>query len=134
MIANDLPEYPLPLRQHSLPARVLRIDHRAYLTSRLRLLAPPAVRCLAFELICVSLDQMHPGTLPIDQAELAKLCMIDAEQFKSLMLQEVTPLEGWTLVNCAGEKRHAHPVLLDMIRVRSKRPAADKFQTAWPAS
>ncbi len=109
---DDLPDYPLTVEDRLDSHYFVAWERRRWLNSDMRLRGTPECRALFFDLINISYDQAPVGTLPNDPELLAKLLMVDPGHFAQLCRLEFGPLHKWHLVNCEGEIRLAHSMVL----------------------
>jgi len=127
----DLPEYPLAVDERLTTHYFMPLHFRRWINSRFRLLAPPDVRGLAFDLWCLSQDQTPVGTLPDDDAELSAMLGLDLRTWQSYRTRDWNPLYKWQRCRCGGEIRLMHPVVLEMVieaigRREKKREEAEE--------
>lgn len=128
---TDLPEYPLAADERLTTHYFMPLHFRRWINSRFRLLAPPDVRGLAFDLWCLSQDQTPVGTLPADDAELSAMLGLDLRTWQSYLTRDWTPLYKWQRCRCGGEIRLMHPVVTEMViesigRREKKREEAEE--------
>lgn len=107
--------YPLP-RDLRMPTHYfVAWWHNRWLNSTLHLTGSYEVQGVALALYCMAQNQSPMGTLPNDDALLARLLRIDLSRWHDLRRATVSPLHGWYLTDCEGEVRWAHPVVLEML-------------------
>ncbi|MFN5998342.1 MAG: hypothetical protein ACK47C_04755 [Paracoccaceae bacterium] len=107
--------YPL-LRDLRMPTHYfIAWWHNRWLNSTLHLTGSYEVQGVALALYCISQNQSPMGTLPADDALLARLLRIDLARWQDLRRAAVPPLHGWYMADCQGEVRWAHPVVLEML-------------------
>lgn len=109
---EDILEYPLTVEDRLDSHYFMAWERRRWLNSDMRLHGSPECRALFFDLINISYDQAPVGTLPTDHETLAKLLFVDIAHFKQLCRLEYGPLHKWHRVNCGGEVRLSHPMVL----------------------
>jgi hypothetical protein len=115
LISSDdsLFEYPIPLDATLESHSFFAFHHRQYQASDFRDLASNEVRGVALDLLCAAQDQKPVGTLPTEEALLAKKAKQTLEQWRLLMSQPVTPLHEWRRCRCEdGTIRLYNPELL----------------------
>lgn len=114
--APAVPPYPLP-RDFRMPTHYfIAWWHNRWLNSTLHLTGSLEVQGAALALYCIAQNQSPMGTLPVDDALLARMLRLDADRWADLRRAKVGPLHGWYLADCEGETRWAHPVVLEMLR------------------
>jgi hypothetical protein len=112
---EGLPPYPLP-RDLRMPTHYfVAWWHNRWLNSTLHLTGSYEVQGVALALYCMAQNQSPMGTLPNDDALLARLLRIDLSRWLDLRRAAVSPLHGWYLADCEGEVRWAHPVVLELL-------------------
>ena len=110
-----LPAYPLP-HDFRMPTHYFMTWwHSRWLNSTLHLTGSYEVQGVALALYCIAQAQAPIGTLPRDDALIARLLRLDLQVWVDLQRRSVPPLHGWYLADCEGEVRWAHPVVLEMI-------------------
>jgi len=94
-----------------------------WLNSDFRLRASAEVRGYGLDLFFIAQNQSPVGTLPTDDAVLAKLLMIDLATWKDLCSREVSPLYNWRPCRCGDKLRLMHPVVTEqaLVALKSKR-------------
>jgi len=115
VVDDDLPEYPLPASERLEVHFFVTFWHQRWLNSEFRLKAEADVRGYALDLFFIAQNQSPVGTLPADDALLAKLLMIDLATWKSLLKREINPLYKWTRCRCGDEIRLMHPVVTEQV-------------------
>jgi hypothetical protein len=122
-----LPAYPLS-RDLRMPTHYfVPWWHNRWLNSSLHLKGSYEVQGVALALYCLAQNQSPLGTLPHDDALLARLLRMDLPRWRDLCRAEVPPLHGWYLADCEGEVRWAHPVVLEMVLDARDRAEARKM-------
>lgn len=112
---GGVPDYPLP-RDLRMPTHYfVPWWHNRWLNSSLHLKGSYEVQGVALALYCLAQNQSPLGTLPHDDALLARLLRMELPRWRDLCRAEVSPLHGWYLADCGGEVRWAHPVVLEMV-------------------
>lgn len=124
--AGDLPEYPLP-RDFRMPTHYfIAWWHNRWLNSTLHLTGTYEVQGVAVALYSIAQNQAPIGTLPVDDAMIARLLRIELSRWHDLCRMAVSPLHGWYRAMCQGEVRWAHPVVLEMLMdARDRRERRD---------
>lgn len=113
--SDGLPEYPLA-RDFRMPTHYfISWWHNRWLNSDLHLMGSYEVQGLSLALFCIAQNQSPMGTLPRDDAVLARLLRVDLGQWLDLCRLRIGPLHGWQLTACDGEVRWSHPVVLEVI-------------------
>lgn len=107
--------YPLP-RDFRMPTHYfVAWWHNRWLNSTLHLTGSYEVQGVAVALYSIAQNQSPMGTLPRDDLLLARMLRLDTDAWADLQRRKVPPLHGWYLVDCEGELRWAHPVVLEML-------------------
>jgi hypothetical protein len=118
---GGLPEYPFP-RDFRMPTHFFMPWHFArWLNSRLYLLGTHEVHGVALALYCLAQQQAPVGTLPDDDALLARMLRMDEARWRDLRGARIGPMHGWFRVRCEGEVRWAHPVVMEILDDVSRR-------------
>lgn len=129
---------PLPFDQDAAldDLELLPFFFRRYLNSRFCLLAPEDVQGLALKLLCTAMEQRPLGTLPAEDAILAKFVNIPLVRWRELAGRPIGPLYGWQLFDCSNEVRLGHPVMIESIEemiagrgIRARRSHSVKPKT-----
>ncbi len=108
-------DYPLP-REFRMPTHYfVAWWHNRWLNSTLHLTGSYEVQGVAVALYSIAQNQSPMGTLPCDDLIIARLLRLDLAHWQDLQRRAVPPLHGWYRVNCEGEIRWAHPVVLEML-------------------
>ena len=110
-----LPEYPLAADFRMPTHYFMTWWHSRWLNSTLHLTGSYEVQGVALALYCIAQAQAPIGTLPRDDALIARLLRLDPQVWADLQRRAVPPMHGWYLVDCEGEVRWAHPVVLEMV-------------------
>lgn len=114
--AGDLFVYPVPSRERLETHYFVQFHYRRWFLSDFRNTSDLDVRAIGLELFFLSQDLAPVGTLPTDEALIAKLVDLSLEQWTSLAKREVTPLHNWRKCICDdGVVRLYHPVVLEMV-------------------
>jgi len=112
---SERPEYPIGHKVRLDSHFFVEWQFNRVLNSRLRLLAEPEVRAIAYELMWVSQNQSPVGTLPTDERELAALAGVDLQKWHNLCKLDISPLYNWREYRCDNkEVRYGHPVVVEM--------------------
>ncbi len=121
--ASDLPEYPIAPDERLEGHFFVPFWFNRWLNSDFRLRASAEVRGYGLDLFFIAQNQSPVGTLPTDDAVLAKLLMIDLATWKDLCSREITPLHNWRPCRCGDEVRLMHPVVTEQVlgALKSKR-------------
>jgi hypothetical protein len=114
--ADDLPVYPLTIDDRLDSHSWVVWERRRWLNSGMRLRGTPECRALYLDLIWIAFDQSPMGTLPDDDAMLAKILMVELGYFQQLRVLEYGPLHNWTRCLCGDEVRLMHPVVLATVQ------------------
>lgn len=112
---EGLPPYPLPSDFRMPTHYFMAWWHNRWLNSTLHLTGSYEVQGIALALYCIAQNQSPLGTLPFDDELIARLLRVDLPRWQDLQRGKVPPLHGWYLVDCDGEARWAHPVVLEMV-------------------
>lgn len=122
----DLPEYPIG-REVRMPTHYfVPLQFNRWLNSSLHLMATYEVQGIATALICLAQNQSPVGTLPADDAMLARLLRIDEARWRDLSRAAIGPLHGWERCLSDGEIRWMHPVVLEVVQdALSRREARE---------
>jgi hypothetical protein len=117
----DLPDYPFA-RDFRMPTHFFMPWHFSrWLNSRLFLLGSYEVHGVALALYSLAQQQAPVGTLPDDDALLARMLRMDVARWRDLRRSEVGPMHGWFRVRCDGETRWAHPVVMEILEDVARR-------------
>lgn len=110
---DALPEYPIGPSDRLDSHYFVPWERRRWLNSTMRLKGDPVCRAIYLDLIWISYEQSPTGTLPDDTELLAKLSLVDHDQFRRLTAQDYGPLHNWTrcLIPETGEIRLQHPMV-----------------------
>jgi hypothetical protein len=115
MEGGPLPVYPIG-RETRMPTHFyMAWHHNRWLNSTLYLMGSPLARAFAFDLFNIAQNQSPLGTLPHDDALLARLLRISDGEWADLRRLAITPLHGWRLYDCDGVRRWGHPVVLEVL-------------------
>ncbi len=119
----DLPEYPIAPDERLETHYFVPFWFNRWLNSDFRLRASAEVRGYGLDLFFIAQNQSPVGTLPTDDAVLAKLLMIDLATWKDLCSREVSPLYNWRPCRCGDKLRLMHPVVTEqaLVALKSKR-------------
>ncbi len=124
----DLPEYPIAPDERLEGHYFVPFWFNRWLNSDFRLRASAEVRGYGLDLFFIAQNQTPVGTLPTDDAVLAKLLMIDLATWKDLCAREIGPLYNWRPCRCGNAIRLMHPVVteqaLDALKRRRDQIAA----------
>jgi len=123
---DELPEYPLP-RDFRMPTHYFMAWwHNRWLNSVLHLTGTYEVQGVAVALYSIAQNQAPIGTLPVNDALIARLLRMDVERWRDMCRMAVPPLHGWYRASCEGEVRWAHPVVLELLLdARDRRERRD---------
>lgn len=126
-----LPDYPWP-RDFRLPTHFFFPWHHArWLNSRMHLVASYEAQGVALALYCLAQMQAPIGTLPDDDELLARMLRLDLARWRELRRAEHGPMTGWYRVNCEGEVRWAHPVVIEVLDdIASRRERREQSKDA----
>ena len=126
-----LPDYPWP-REFRLPTHYFFPWHHArWLNSRMHLVGSYEAQGVALALYCLAQMQAPIGTLPDDDELLARMLRLDLARWRELRRSDQGPLAGWFRVNCEGEVRLAHPVLIEVLQdVTNRRERREQSKDA----
>lgn len=114
---DDLPEYPPDLCDPRLTSDFFTMFwHDRWFSSRLHLTATLAVQGAALNLFFLSRKQVPVGSLPDDDAILARLLRVDYHEWVGLRAQPVGPLHNWRPYRYEGEVVLGHPVVIEVAR------------------
>jgi hypothetical protein len=106
-----------------------------WLNSDFRLRASAEVRAFGLDLFFIAQNQSPVGTLPTNEAVIAKLLMIDLAHWRELCKREITPLYNWTPCRCGAKVRLMHPVVTeqaqDAIARREAREASNSQKAVY---
>ncbi|MEJ6397029.1 hypothetical protein [Yoonia sp. 208BN28-4] len=109
-------DYPIA-RDQRLPSHYFTTFwHHRWLNSTLHLTADMAVQGAALNLFFIAQSQTPIGTLPDDDLILSRLLRIDITTWQDLRDRRIGPLHNWHPVNCDGEIRLGHPVVLEVVQ------------------
>lgn len=111
---DDLPEYPIPVGERLDSHFFVPFYFNRWLNSDFRLKAGPDVRGFGLDLFFISQNQSPVGTLPVDDALLAKLLMVDLSAWQDLCRRDPGPLYQWTPCRCGDGVRLHHPVVTEL--------------------
>lgn len=121
---DGLTEYPLP-RDLRLPTHFFIPWHfNRWLNSRLHLTGSYEVQGVAVALYSLAQLQAPVGTLPVDDAMLARLLRMDLVRWRDLCRADPSPLHGWRPCQSDGERRWYHPVVLEVLEDAVRRREA----------
>jgi hypothetical protein len=95
-----------------------------WLNSTFHLTASYEVQGVAVALFSLAQNQAPIGTLPAEDEILARLLRLDVRKWKELCRCDVGPLYGWHHVDCEGEIRLGHPVVIEVLRDCADRATA----------
>ncbi|MDJ0631086.1 MAG: hypothetical protein QNJ44_22705 [Rhodobacter sp.] len=109
---QDLPDYPFTAADRLDSHWFVPWERRRWLNSDMRLKGTPECRALYFDLINIAYDQSPIGTLPTDNAVLAKLLFVPESHFAQLCGMAYGPLHKWRRCRCEGEVRLMHDFVL----------------------
>lgn len=110
----DLPEYPISIDDRIDSHYFLQWNLKRWRGSDFRRhgYKDPEVGWYGMELFFLSQDEAPVGTLPCDETALAFLLRLSVSQWRELAARAVSPLHGWSRVQCDnGEVRLAHPIV-----------------------
>lgn len=117
MIGDDLFLYPIDPGDRLDGQYFLKWKFHRWLSSDLHLCATYEVQGMARTLFDLAQTQSPPGTLPDDQATIAKLLRAESNHFKDLCRRNFGPLHNWRPCRTLdGKRRLYHPVVLDQIQ------------------
>lgn len=108
-----LEAYPIPKDANMNGHRFVMFNHDRWLNSDTYLRMQPEVGWFFINLIMLSQKQRPVGTLPDDDELLAKLLHLDLARWMDMRKRAMSPLHGWYLVDCEGERRLAHRVVTE---------------------
>ena len=123
---SGYPEYPFDRQERLKSHWFITWDFNRWLNSAFRLKAQPDVRAFAFDLFCISQNQIPVGTLPDDERQLATLLSIDLALWQDLCKREFTPLYNWTKCQCGSEVRFMHPVVTEIAQEALSKKVANE--------
>ena len=112
---KGIPDYPLSADFRMPTHYFVAWWHNRWLNSDMHLTGSYEVQGVAVALYSIAQNQSPMGTLPCDDVLLARHLRLDPARWADLCRSAVSPLHGWHLVNCEGEVRWAHPVVLEVI-------------------
>ena len=118
---SDLPEYPISPDERLESHYFVPFWFNRWRNSDFRLRASAEVRGYGLDLFFIAQNQSPVGTLPTDDAVLAKLLMIDLATWKDLCSREITPLYNWSPCRCGDKVRLMHPVVTEQALDALKR-------------
>lgn len=111
----DLPDYPSELCDPALATDYFTVWwHDRWLSSRLHLQASQAVQGAALNLFFLARKQTPVGSLPADEALLARLLRVAPDEWRGLMAQPLTPLHRWQRYAHDGDVVLGHPVVIEV--------------------
>ena len=113
--ADGVPPYALPADFRMPTHYFMAWWHNRWLNSTLHLTGSYEVQGVAVALFSIAQNQSPMGTLPRDDALIARHLRMDLSRWLDLRRATVPPLHGWYLADCGGELRWAHPVVLEML-------------------
>lgn len=133
--ADDLPEYPADLMDAPPAADFfIKFFHIRWLNSRLHLTASQQVQGMALNLFMISRSQNPMGSLPNDEAVIARLLRVSQEEWRSAVAQPIGPLHGWRQYRASDQVVLGHAVVIegcqDAINRREAREAGNEEKRA----
>jgi len=132
---DRLPEYPIAVDERLESHYFVSFWFNRWLNSDFRLRASAEVRAFGLDLFFIAQNQSPVGTLPTNEAVIAKLLMIDLAHWKELCKREITPLYNWTPCRCGAKVRLMHPVVTeqaqDAIARREAREASNSQKAVY---
>jgi len=130
---DELPVYPVDRDERLEGHYFIKFWHDRWLNSHLHLTATLEVQACALNLFFLSQKQTPVGTLPDDDAILAKLLRIDLALWRDLRTRRINPLHGWSPCRCGEEIRLSHPVVTEVVLdAMAKRNGAEDPRHLWP--
>lgn len=111
----DLPEYPVDVEASMAGHFFTTFYHDRWLNSELHLTASLDVQACALNLFFLAQKQTPVGTLPDNDAILARLLRVDLQLWKDLRARTVGPLHKWQRCRCGDEIRLMHPVVTEVV-------------------
>lgn len=111
----DLPEYPVDTDASMAAHYFTTFYHDRWLNSELHLTGSLEVQCCALNLFFIAQKQTPVGTLPDNDAILARLLRIDLQLWKDLRARALSPLHKWRRCRCGDEIRLMHPVVTEVV-------------------
>jgi hypothetical protein len=124
---EDLPEYPADLMDAPPAADFfIKFFHIRWLNSRLHLTASQQVQGMALNLFMISRSQNPMGSLPNDEAVIARLLRVSQEEWRAAVSQPIGPLHGWRQYLASDQIVLGHAVVIEGCQdAISRREARD---------
>lgn len=114
---SDVRPYPDELCDPQLTADFFtKFWHDRWLGSRLHLTGDLAVQGAALNLFFYSRKQVPVGSLPREEAMLARLLRVDLQVWRGLMAQSPNPLHNWSLYSYGETVVYGHEVVIEVLR------------------
>lgn len=132
---TELPDYPVELMDVP-PATdfFVKIYHNRWLNSRLHLTASMAVQGMALNLFLIARNQNPMGSLPHDEAVIARMLRVSVEEWTAAKAQTIGPLYGWSHYRAGSDIVLGHQVViegcLDALHRREAREAGNEEKRA----
>lgn len=132
---GSLPDYPDDLMDVP-PATdfFVKFFHNRWLNSRLHLTASMAVQGMAMNLFMIARNQNPMGSLPHDEAVIARMLRVSIEEWSGAKAQQIGPLHGWRQYRAGSDIVLGHPVVIegcqDAIHRREAREAGNEEKRA----
>ncbi len=111
----DLPDYPIDTDASMAAHYFTTFYHDRWLNSELHLTGSLEVQACALNLFFIAQKQTPVGTLPDNNAILARLLRIDLQLWKDLRARVLSPLHKWRRCRCGDEIRLMHPVVTEVL-------------------
>lgn len=125
--ADDLEEYPDDLMDARMTSDYFTMFwHDRWLNSTLHLTAGMDVQGAALNLFFIARKQNPIGSLPDDDAILAKLLRLPLDVWQDLRARSVGPLHRWRRMRAGDQIVLGHPVVIDVARDAMHRRAANQ--------
>lgn len=107
--------YPLDLRWNHI--EWFPLFFRRLTGSDFWLCADLDVKGAAMGLFAASMEATPPATIPMDHAMIVRRMGVTDAQWADLLARPLQPLHGWRPVQCGGEVRLTHPVMLEGLEI-----------------
>lgn len=127
---DDLPEYPFELIDARMTSDYFTMFwHDRWLNSKLHLTGALDVQGAALNLFFIARKQNPIGSLPDDDAILAKLLRLNLDVWMDLRGRAIGPLYQWRPMRAGGQIILGHPVVIDVALDAVTRRAANQQST-----